>query len=159
MSDNAIHTAHNDAAPEDERLDALAQAQKAAMPSSVPDLAPLIQHIASSYADQEMAKALQKPNVVPFPSKQVLEGKKKGIQSVWLDDRQVEILGDWYERPTNFSFDMMRYMVDKTPVLSAVVMTRIRQIKRFCRVNEKGEGPGFQVRLKDQGVTSRQSPR
>lgn len=155
MSDNAIHTAHNDAAPEDERLDALAQAQKAAMPSSVPDLAPLIQHIASSYADQEMAKALQKPNVVPFPSKQVLEGKKRGIQSVWLDDRQVEILGDWYERPTNFSFDMMRYMVDKTPVLSAVVMTRIRQIKRFCRVNEKGEGPGFQVRLKDQGVNSK----
>lgn len=155
MSDNAIHTAHNDAAPENERLDAMAQAQKAAMPSSVPDLAPLIQHIASSYADQEMAKALQKPNVVPFPSKQVQEGKKQGIQSVWLDDRQVEILGDWYERPTNFSFDMMRYMVDKTPVLSAVVMTRIRQIKRFCRVNEKGEGPGFQIRLKDQGVTSK----
>lgn len=155
MSDNAIHTAHNDAAPENERLDAMAQAQKAAMPSSVPDLAPLIQHIASSYADQEMAKALQKPNVVPFPSKQVQEGKKEGIQSVWLDDRQVEILGDWYERPTNFSFDMMRYMVDKTPVLSAVVMTRIRQIKRFCRVNEKGEGPGFQIRLKDQGVTSK----
>lgn len=155
MSDNAIHTAHNDAAPENERLDAMAQAQKAAMPSSVPDLAPLIQHIASSYADQEMAKALQKPNVVPFPSKQVQEGKTEGIQSVWLDDRQVEILGDWYERPTNFSFDMMRYMVDKTPVLSAVVMTRIRQIKRFCRVNEKGEGPGFQIRLKDQGVTSK----
>lgn len=155
MSDNAIHTAHNDAAPENERLDAMAQAQKAAMPSSVPDLAPLIQHIASSYADQEMAKALQKPNVVPFPSKQVQEGKKQGIQSVWLDDRQVEILGDWYERPTNFSFDMMRYMVDKTPVLSAVVMTRIRQIKRFCRVNENGEGPGFQIRLKDQGVTSK----
>ena len=155
MSDNAIHTAHNDAAPENERLDAMAQAQKAAMPSSVPDLAPLIQHIASSYADQEMAKALQKPNVVPFPSKQVQDGKKQGIQSVWLDDRQVEILGDWYERPTNFSFDMMRYMVDKTPVLSAVVMTRIRQIKRFCRVNEKGEGPGFQIRLKDQGVTSK----
>lgn len=155
MSDNAIHTAHNDAAPENERLDAMAQAQKAAMPSSVPDLAPLIQHIASSYADQEMAKALQKPNVVPFPSKQVQDGKRQGIQSVWLDDRQVEILGDWYERPTNFSFDMMRYMVDKTPVLSAVVMTRIRQIKRFCRVNEKGEGPGFQIRLKDQGVTSK----
>ncbi|WOL24211.1 portal protein [Yersinia phage fHe-Yen8-01] len=131
----------------------MAQAQKAAMPSSVADMAPLIQHIAQSYADQEFHKALQKPNIIPFPSKAIQEGKTRGMQSVWLDDRQVQILGDWYEKPTNFSFDMMRHMVDKTPILSAVVMTRIRQIKRFCRASEKGVGPGFQIRLKEQNGT------
>lgn len=153
MPDNAIHTAHNPAAPADEQQDAMAQAQKAAMPSSVADMAPLIQHIAQSYADQEFHKALQKPNIIPFPSKAIQEGKTRGMQSVWLDDRQVQILGDWYEKPTNFSFDMMRHMVDKTPILSAVVMTRIRQIKRFCRASEKGVGPGFQIRLKEQNGT------
>jgi len=30
-----------------------------------------------------------------------------------------------------------------------VVFTRIRQVKRFCRVPDSGKGPGFQVRLKD----------
>lgn len=150
MSDNAIQTAHNPAAPADEQQDAMAQAQKAAMPSSVADMAPLIKHIAESYADQQFYKSLEKPGLVPYPSQAVREGKKEGIQSVWLDDRQVQILGDWYERPTNFGFDAMRYMVDKTPILSAVVMTRIRQIKRFCRVSEKGVGPGFQIRLKEQ---------
>jgi len=29
------------------------------------------------------------------------------------------------------------------------VFTRIRQVKRFCRVPDSGKGPGFQVRLKD----------
>jgi len=155
MSDNAIQTAHNPAAPADEQQDAMAQAQKAAMPSSVPDLAPLIQHIAQSYADQEFYKSLQKNTLVDYPSQAVREGKKEGMQSVWLDDRQVQILGDWYERPTNFGFDAMRYMVDKTPILSAVVMTRIRQIKRFCRASEKGVGPGFQIRLKEQNGSQR----
>lgn len=150
MSDNAIQTAHNAAAPADEQQDAMAQAQKAAMPTSVPDLAPLIKHIAESYADQQFYKALEKPGIVPYPSQAVRDGKTEGMQSVWLDDRQVQILGDWYERPSNFGFDAMRYMVDKTPILSAVVMTRIRQIKRFCRVSEKGVGPGFQIRLKEQ---------
>lgn len=150
MSDNAIQTAHNPAAPADEQQDAMAQAQKAAMPSSVADMTPLIKHIAEAYADQEFYKSLEKPGLVPYPSQAVREGKTEGIQSVWLDDRQVQILGDWYERPTNFGFDAMRYMVDKTPILSAVVMTRIRQIKRFCRVSEKGVGPGFQIRLKEQ---------
>lgn len=155
MSDNAIKTAHNPAAPADEQQDAMAQAQKAAMPSSVVDMAPLIKHIADSYADQQFYKSLEKPGLVPYPSQAVREGKKEGIQSVWLDDRQVQILGDWYERPTNFGFDAMRYMVDKTPILSAVVMTRIRQIKRFCRVSEKGVGPGFQIRLKEQNGANR----
>lgn len=119
------------------------------MPSSVADMAPLIKHISEAYADQAFYKALQKPNVVPYPSKQVQEGQKEGMQSVWLDERQIQMQGEWYEKSSNFNFDSMRTMVDRTPILSAVVMTRIRQIKRFCRATTKGVGPGFQIRLRD----------
>ena len=119
------------------------------MPSSVADMAPLIKHISEAYADQAFYKALQKPHAVPYPSKQVQEGQKEGMQSVWLDERQIQMQGEWYEKSSNFNFDSMRTMVDRTPILSAVVMTRIRQIKRFCRATTKGVGPGFQIRLRD----------
>lgn len=149
MTDKALQTAHNPAAPEDERQDALREAQHDAMPSSVKDMLPVVEYIARQQEEQEFYKALRKPNVIPFPSKAV-QDKKPGMQSVWLDDRQVQMLGDYYEKPSSFGFDMMRQMVDQTPILSAVVMTRIRQVKRFCRVPEGGKGPGFQIRLKNQ---------
>lgn len=155
MSDKPLETAFNSRAPADEQRDALSQAQQIAMPSSVSDLSPLIRHIADAYKEQEFYKTLQKPNVVPFPSKSVQDGKKEGIQSVWLDERQLQIVGDYYEKSNNFSFDAMRTMVDRTPILSAVIMTRIRQIKRFCRASTKGVGPGFQITLKDQGDNKR----
>lgn len=150
MSDKALETAFNPAAPEGERQDALMQAQKVAMPSSVKDMAPLLKTISEAYAEQEFYKTLMKPNVVPFPSKQVQEGKKEGMQSVWLDERQIQMQGEYFEKSSNFNFDSMRMMVDRTPILSAVIMTRIRQVKRFCRASSKGVGPGFQIRLRDQ---------
>lgn len=147
MSD-LIETAFNAAAPADEQHDAMAQAQKKFMPSSVPDFTELVKGIARASEDQAFYKSLEKPNVVPFPSKAVQEGHKEGMQSVYLDDRQLQLIGDYYEKSNNFSFDAMRTMVDRTPILSAIVMTRIRQVKRFCRANTKGVGPGFQVRSK-----------
>ena len=150
MTDIALQTAHNPEAPKDERQDALREAQQDAMPSSVKDMLPLVEFIARQQEEQEFYKSLRKPNVIPFPSKAV-QDKKPGMQSVWLDDRQIQMLGDYYEKPSAFGFDMMRQMVDQTPILSAVVMTRIRQVKRFCRVPEGGKGPGFQIRLKNQG--------
>lgn len=150
MTDIALQTAHNPEAPKDERQDALREAQADAMPSSVKDMLPLVEFIARQQEEQEFYKSLRKPNVIPFPSKAV-QNKKPGMQSVWLDDRQIQMLGDYYEKPSAFGFDMMRQMVDQTPILSAVVMTRIRQVKRFCRVPEGGKGPGFQIRLKNQG--------
>ncbi|EHS7647106.1 phage portal protein [Salmonella enterica] len=149
MSDKALETAFNALAPADEQQDAMAQAQKIALPTSVQNMSPLIEHIANAYAEQQFYKTLEKPNVVPFPSKAVQEGKKEGMQSVWLDERQLQIVGDYYEKSNNFSFDAMRTMVDRTPILSAVIMTRIRQMKRFCRANPKGVGPGFQIRVKN----------
>lgn len=155
MTDIALQTAHNPDAPQDERQDALREAQANVMPSSVKDMMPLVDFIARQQEEQEFYKALRKPNVIPFPSKAV-QNKAPGMQSVWLDDRQIQMLGDYYEKPSVMGFDMMRQMVDQTPILSAVVMTRIRQIKRFCRVPEGGKGPGFQIRLKNQSSTKLQ---
>lgn len=150
MTDNAIETAHNPAAPADERNDAMRIAQQAAMPSSVPDWSEQIASIVSrGFEEQSFAKALSKENVIPFPNK---HAGKKGMQSIWLDDRRVQMLGDYFERPGNFSFDMMRTMVDSTPVLSAVIMTRQRQVMRFCRPQENDKGPGFAIRLKDRSA-------
>lgn len=155
MTDIALQTAHNPDAPQDERQDALREAQANVMPSSVKDMMPLVDFIARQQEEQEFYKALRKPNVIPFPSKAV-QNKNPGMQSVWLDDRQIQMLGDYYEKPSVLGFDMMRQMVDQTPILSAVIMTRIRQVKRFCRVPEGGKGPGFQIRLKNQSSTKLQ---
>ncbi|MGL4459630.1 MAG: hypothetical protein ACRCUB_14800, partial [Plesiomonas shigelloides] len=153
MTDKALEVAHNPSAPQDERSEALREAQQASMPSSVTDMLPLVEFIARQREEEDFNKALRKPNVIPFPS-QAVQQRKSGMQSVWLDERQVQMLGDYYEKPSAFSFDMMRQMVDQTPVLGAVVFTRIRQIKRFCRVVEGGKGPGFEIRLKNQSSTS-----
>lgn len=155
MTDIALQTAHNPDAPQDERQDALRESQANVMPSSVKDMMPLVDFIARQQEEQEFYKALRKPNVIPFPSKAV-QNKNPGMQSVWLDDRQIQMLGDYYEKPSALGFDMMRQMVDQTPILSAVIMTRIRQVKRFCRVPEGGKGPGFQIRLKNQSSTKLQ---
>ncbi len=148
MSDTARAIAFDPAAPADERFDAQAELQQAAAPSSVPDMLPLVQYVAEQYREQQMTKSLERAKVIPFPSRAVERGKP-GMQSVWLDDQRVHVMGDWYERPSAFSYDTMRQMVAQTPVLSSVILTRGRQVKRFCRVSEAGKGPGFQIRLKD----------
>src|SRR3546814_13828874 len=45
----------------------------------------------------------------------------------------------------------MRQMVDQTPILSGLILTRIRQVQRFCRVREGDTGQGFEIRLRDRG--------
>lgn len=69
------------------------------------------------------------------------------MQSVRLDEWQITLQGDYWERPAALSFDALRAMVEQTPVLSAVVMTRVRQILRFARVAEGSTNePGFEIR-------------
>lgn len=137
-------------APADERQAAMAELQKSAMPKALSDLIPasniqpIIDFINRDLEDQAMAKSLQRANVIPFPSNAVKD-KKPGMQSVWLDDLQINVNGDWFERPGQFSFDSMRAMVEQTPVLNAVVMTRQRQVARFCRPQQGGRGPGFKI--------------
>ncbi|WP_441280585.1 phage portal protein [Tardiphaga sp. 862_B3_N1_1] len=148
MADTALSTAFDVAAPANERNHAMAEAQAAATPTSVPDMAPLVQFMQEQIREQEFQKALSKPNVIPFPSKAVKDGTP-GMQSVWLNDSYGNSMGEWRERWSGINFDMLRGMVDQTPILSAVVMTRVRQVQRFMRANSGGTGPGFQIALKD----------
>lgn len=163
MTDTAAKIAYNEAAPADERRDAQTELQKAALdPASVnvERMLPMIEFMRDEYEDQALTKALAKPNIIPFPSRAV-QKHEPGMQSVWIDDRQFALVGDWYERPSAFSFQNMRAMVDQVPILSAVIFTRLRQVDRFCRVQGAGKGPGFRIALKDDkakaGETENQS--
>lgn len=155
MSDHARKVAFDERAPADERYEAQAELQKSAMPRALsdlipaPNIQPIIDFINRDLAEQEMAKALQRSKVIPFPSNAVKSGQKRGMQSVWIDDLQINIQGDWFERPGQFSFDAMRGMVEQTPILNSVIMTRQRQVARFCRPQRGGKGPGFKIASKE----------
>lgn len=154
MKDSPYRVAYNFAAPLGERQDAQREVQKKAMPQAIDQLipaarlAPLIEFISRQAQDQEFAKSLSANNVVPFPS-YASRNKQPGMQSVVLDDIQIGVMGDYYERQGVFNFDSMRMMVDQTPVLSAVVLQRIRQIQRFCRPQRDGKGAGFKITPRD----------
>ncbi|ECH9374572.1 phage portal protein [Salmonella enterica subsp. enterica] len=152
MSDKPIDTAFNPAAPADEQQDAMSQAQQAAMPKTVTDIVPLLKHINDAYEDQQFMKSMTRNNRLVFPEQQ----RETGMKSVWLNNDQAQYQGEYYEKSSNFNFDSMRMMVDRTPVLSAVIMTRIRQVQRFCRPSPDGINPGFQIRPRNVGgkVTS-----
>lgn len=141
MNTHAAATAFADDAPPDERTAALAELQQAHLPTRILEPATLAQIIEIAHSDP-MTKAIQH-NVVPFPSKR--QGKP-GMQSVDLDDWQLGLQGDYLEKPGGLPFVMLRSLVDQTPVLSAVILTRLRQVMRFCRIQESGEGLGFTIR-------------
>ena len=149
--DNAQSVAFNENAPQDERQDALTELQKSHTQKGLGDMLPpepireIIYQIESNYAEERMRKAI-KPNVVPFPSKR-LKDNEAGMKSVQLDDWQLSINGEYWERPSALGFDSLRMMVDQTPILNAVVMTRVRQVQRFCRVAEgNSDSPGFEIK-------------
>lgn len=148
MVDIARLTAFDPRAPEDERRDAQTELYRAHTPRTLSDLIPseeirpVIEFIANDLAEQELRKA---SNVFQFPGSKKPAGKR-GPQSLFIDDMQVLINGEYIERSSAMTFDMLRAMVEQTPLLQAIVMTRIRQVSQFCRVQEGGEGPGFAVK-------------
>ncbi|SAL01528.1 Phage portal protein [Caballeronia pedi] len=149
MTENAAQIAYSSAAPADERQSAQAEIQKTSLAEASPDkMLPLIEFIRDSYEDMAMSKSLARAPMIPFPSDAVKK-KQAGMQSVFLDNMQISVMGDWYEKNSAFSFEAMRAMVDQTPILNSVIMTRISQVRRFCRVQESGKGPGFKIALKD----------
>ena len=154
-TDNARAVIADPRAPLDERYDAEAELTKSVMPTSLSDLLlprddikPVIDHILADLEEQAFAKAQRGGQVIPFP-KDDQRRQADGMQSMYLDDLQINVSGDWYEKPGMFSFDSMRQMVSQTPILEAVIITRINQVKRFCRAQENGVGPGFEIRLRD----------
>lgn len=70
----------------------------------------------------------------------------RGMQSVDLDPYQALHFSEYYERPSYLTFENMRTMVQQTPILESIVLTRTRQMMRFCKVQETGHGLGFVVR-------------
>lgn len=152
MAENPAATAFDPAAPADERTAALSELQQSHMPtgSELIDqstIAALVEEVQGRYDDvafeQMMAKSMN-DTVVPFPSRRLAD-HERGMHSVTVDELQVSIAGDYIERPGLLQFDAMRAMVEQTPVLGAVINTRIRQVQRFCRISEKGELPGFEI--------------
>ena len=134
-----------------QRREAYAQMQKAYAPTSESGLILPMSQLAEIVAEarqeiQEMA--FQKAQVLEFPTGDHRKNKR-GMQSVDIDALQIAQVGEYWERPSALSFDQMRMMVDQTPVLSAIVMTRVRQVQRFCRAQESGSGLGFTVRHVD----------
>lgn len=144
MSAEQFQQAFDHSAPTDERVGALAELMQNHRPLDS-DVREAIEYINDDLQDASFRKAISN-NTVPFPGRR--QGKP-GMQSVDVDEFRILLQGDYIDRPGSLGFDSMRAMVDQTPVLSAIVMTRIRQVQQFCRVQEGASGPGFAIRHVD----------
>ncbi len=153
-SDTARQVAFDSRAPQAERNDALTELQKAHAPKALGDLLPsdsvmrVIRHIQNEFADQDMLQKANGAQIIPYPGAAERQ-RRRGMKSVYLDDLQVTVMGDWYEKPGAIQFEAMRAMVEQVPILNAIVMTRVRQVQRFCSPLEQRDGPGFQIRHVD----------
>lgn len=153
MADIAREIAFDNTAPSGERTAALGELQQDYMPASADIihgafLREAIEAVRNTWEEQSalMTKAIPANDLVDFPSR-AAELKIPGMQSVRVDDRIISTNGGYWERPGILSFDALNAMVDQTPVLSAILMTRVRQVQRFCGVAEGGQDrPGFDIR-------------
>lgn len=147
MSTSAADTAFDPSASPDERREASAELQKAAMPAQsdlIPagDVARVIEFIQDQYAERDQ---LAKAQVIQFPGRERKAQGSTGMQSVRLDHLQAMAYGDYFERQSAIGFEALREMVAQTPVLNAVIMTRARQVQRFCAPQDGDSGPGFRI--------------
>jgi hypothetical protein len=142
-------------APESERFDAESELQKAYRPLAsqlIPreDLNPIIAMIRGDLAehgDMLKAQAASRANVVDHPGRW-RAAPDHGPKAVLLDEFGAQVTGDFYEKPGALSFDMLRAMVAGMPILSSIVLLRMRQVQRFCNPSEDG-GIGFEIRHRD----------
>ncbi len=152
MAEQSASVAFNDSAPEAERIGALSELQQTHMPGEADLLPPAhvreIIDVALESFSTPMAKAIS-DYPVPYPSLNVRE-HRRGMQSIALDEVTINMQGDYWEKNATLTFDALRNMVRQTPILNAVVMTRVRQVQRFCRISEKNiDAPGFEIRHVD----------
>jgi hypothetical protein len=150
-SDDPRSVAFNEAAPASERFDAQAELSKAHRPTSsslIPsaDMRAIYDQINDGLAEADMMKA--RNNIISFPEVRGSKPEKRGMQSVYVDNLQIFQSGSYYEKPSPVGFDALRTMCEQTPILASVLMTRVRQVNRFCGISEDG-GPGFEIRHKD----------
>ena len=163
--DQARSIAFNPHAPEAERRDALAELHKSNMPTGGDVLAPdVLAGIMEAARWGGAAHAGMPPGLDgsgnllkaiadhPVPRPGPWQGQP-GMQSVRMDERHQQMQGEYWEKPASMSFRALRAMVEQAPILNAVVLTRIRQIQRFCGIQEDVNGIGFTVRHIDKNHT------
>lgn len=151
-ADDPRDVAFNPRAPDAERFDATAELSKAHRPTTsslIPsgDMQRIIDVINEGLEGEALLKA--RGNILTFPDvRGQSKPDKRGMQSVYLDELQIFHSGEYYEKPSPVGFDALRTMCEQTPILAGVIMTRVRQVNRFCNVSEDG-GPGFEIRHTD----------
>ena len=150
MSDTARTVLSDPRAPADELHDANAEMHKAVRPTQsdlIPaaHLAPIINMIRDGLEDGDtMAKAQGRAmQLLPTEHSARAPGER-GMRSVYLDELQIFVSGDYFDKPSPLGFEGLRQMVEQTPVLNAVVMTRLRQVSQFTQISEDG-GKGFEI--------------
>ncbi len=137
-------------APQSEVFDAQSELGKAHQPSlsdMIPsaDVLRMIDVINDGLADQAMLKG-GSAQIIPFPGEP--RKTKAGMQSTYVDDLQVFTTGRARDKPSPLGFAQLREMVEQTPVLAAIVGTRMRQVSRFTQPSEDGL-EGFEIRHVD----------
>ena len=151
MNDTAPIVAFSASAPPDEQRDAMGELQEQYAPKAITDLIPAndVKEVAAwltdelAFSEETLAKASRSSfgSDVRYPNKE----REQGRISVAVDPFQTLHSTYYYERPTAFGFDSLRDMVNGTPVLSAIILTRCRQVARFATPQEKGRGIGFRI--------------
>lgn len=154
MSDDARSVAFDPAAPAGERHDANAELHQAFRPNAsdlVPpgDLAPMIAMVRDQMEDQAMlAKSAGFAQQIMPTEHHVVKPNERGMRSVYLDELQIFVSGDYFEKPAPVGFEGLRQMVEQTPILNAVIATRLRQVAQFTQISEDG-GKGFEIKHVD----------
>lgn len=149
MADDARSIVSDSRAPADEVFDARVELEAERRPTSASDLipadvlAPIIKAVKSGDLGEDLFKA-QAESRVPSGRRSV----SQGMRSTRFDTLTSVVNGQYLDKPGSIDFDGLRTMVYNTPVLSAIVSTRIRQMQRFCQPSEDG-GPGFEIRHVD----------
>ena len=150
MTEKAENIAYNPAAPAPERYDAGVELAERYRPSNQlfpsGDMQKALEYFSDGLAEREVfMKAAWQKDALNTRDK---AAKSEGMKSVYLDDMQIFASGDYYEKPTPMGFDAMRAMVEQTPILNAIIGTRIRQVALFTQISEDG-GRGFEIRHQD----------
>lgn len=158
MADSITSTALDTAAPAEERYDAQAALTKSALSVQDqlfgrPEVRETIETIREMLFEQDLAKAGSNLIIGPWGETARKKPGERGPKSVILDDYQIIPQGGGYwDRPGVLSFAGMRGMVEQTPILNSIILTRIRQVARFCRPQIDDNGPGFVIKHVDPNV-------
>ena len=148
MADDIHLTAHDAAAPADERYDAQVELSRIYRPLAAQLIPPAdMQAAIAAVEDHWSAQNFMKAggaDIVQFPGR-ARPAPKNGMRSVYVDELQTIASGEYWDKPSTIGFDQLRDIVEQTPILAAVVSTRIRQVSRFCQISEDG-GMGYEIR-------------